>query len=439
MALLRLTRLCLIRSMTIESDKALIWFSLRLSSSRLINFLIDSGKISNWKLLSSIECQSNYSLVDHPPLNLETPFVEDMYSARFPRSKSRLWLTIICASLTIASAIGSANIPALSQPTNRPSEANQTPTPAVIKSIRQTVKKQFRVAQIAVVSAIEQNWSDGCLGLSKAEEVCTMAIVPGWRVEVSDKLQTWYYRSDRTGKTLRLENPERSILPQPVASKLIQQVAKETNIQAEKLRITEVRARTYDGCLGIYRPNRACPKIAIQGWQAIVTSSDRTYLYHLNQNADRIAQNETASGAKRKINVSFGTFGEIAPLAATEIFRSSTSGDLTGRMMSTVLTQDGKITRYQSSPTARFAPIVIKTLSIDRLNAFKKTLANRQFPNLNGLIYLTSAAVADYPTTTYQSQSTAAQFIDLEKQSLPKSLQQSISSWESLVAPIKGL
>jgi formaldehyde-activating enzyme involved in methanogenesis len=351
-------------------------------------------------------------------------------------------LTIICASLSIAIP---TNIPAMSQPANRPSTANQAPAPAVIQSIRQAVKKQFGVAQVGVVSATEQSWPDGCLGLAKADEVCTMAIVSGWRVEVSDKLQTWYYRTDRTGKTLRLENPDRSVLPQPVASKLIQQVAKDANIQVGKLRITEAKARTYDGCLGIYRPDRACTKIAIQGWQAIivpigfanVTSSNRTYIYHLSQNADRIAQNTTASGAKRKINVSFETFGKIAPLAATEVFRSSTSGDLTGKMVSIVLTQDGKITRYQSSPTARFAPVVIKTLSLDLLNAFKKTLADRQFPNLNGLSYLTSAALADYPTTTYQSQATATQFIDLEKQSLPKSLRESILDWDSLVAPVK--
>jgi hypothetical protein len=340
--------------------------------------------------------------------------------------------------LTIGSAISiTANIPALSQSTNRPNSTQQTPAPTVIQSIRQTVKKQFGVDRIAVVSVTEQNWPDGCLGLPKAEEICTMAIVPGWRIEVSDNLQTWFYRTDRTGKTLRLENPQRSVLPQPVASKLIQHIAKETNTQPGKLRIAEVRAKTYDGCLGIYRPSQACTKIAIQGWQSIVTSPDRTYIYHLSQNADRIAQNATASGAKRKINVSFETFGTIAPLAANEVFRSSTSGDLTGRMTSTVLTQDGKITRYQSSPTAKFAPVVLKTLSLDRLNAFKKTLENRQFPNFNGLTYLTSAALADYPTTTYQSQSAAIQFIDLEKQSLPRLLQQSIASWESLIAPIK--
>jgi hypothetical protein len=345
------------------------------------------------------------------------------------------------------------NIPAMSQPKNLSSESNQAPSLAVIQSIRQAVKKQFGVTQIAVVSATEQNWPDGCLGLPKAEEVCTMAIVAGWRIEVSDKLQTWYYRTDRTGKNLRLENPDRSILPQLVASKLIQQVAKDIKVQAGKLRVAEVRAKTYDGCLGIYRPNQACTKIAIQGWQAIVTSpvgeaysrnetlrernDNRTYIYHLSQNADRIVQNETASGAKRKINLSFGIFGGIAP-PDTIVFGSKTpSNNMDAEEVRTILTQDGKITRYRASRIGRYAPVVIKTLSIARLNAFKGTLANQQFPNLNGLSYLISTAPDDYPKTTYESQSAATQFIDLDKQSLPKSLRELIASWESLIAPVK--
>jgi hypothetical protein len=77
--------------------------------------------------------------MDCPPLNLETPVVKDMYSVQFQRSKSRLWLTVVCASLTMGIAIAStANIPALSQPTNRPSTANQAPAPAVVQSIYQS-------------------------------------------------------------------------------------------------------------------------------------------------------------------------------------------------------------------------------------------------------------------------------------------------------------
>ncbi len=357
-----------------------------------------------------------------------------MDSAQFQRSKSRLWLTVICASLSLGSAIAStANIPALSKPIN----PKKTPPPAVVQLIRQTIKQQFGVDKIIVLSAAEETWTNGCLGSPKGDEVCAMAIIPGWRVKVSDNLQTWFYRTDRIGKTIRLENPHYLFLPQPVASKLVQQMSQDTKIPSGKLRITEVKTKTYDGCLGIYRPNQLCTQVAFQGWQVLLASPDRTYVYHLSQNAERIAQNVAASGAKRKINVTVETFGEIVPLNDNEVFSSSIFGDLTGRMLRVVLTEDGKITRYQSSPTAKFAPVVIKKLSIDRLNAFKKTLASRQFSNLNGLSYLTNVVLGDYPTTTYQSQGAATQFIDLEKPSLPKSLQQSIASWDALIAPVK--
>jgi hypothetical protein len=363
--------------------------------------------------------------------------------AQFYRSKSRLWLTIACVNLLIAFGASEALGNTTNVPTTNLSrvfgsrEFKQIPAPNVMQSIRRAVQQQFGVSKITLVNATEQNWPDGCLGLPRDQEVCTTVIVPGWRVEVSDNLQTWVYRSDRTGKTLRLENLDHSLLSQSVARKLIQQVARETNTLPTKLRITAVKPQVFGGCLGIYRPNQPCTKIAIPGWQAIVTSPNQTLVYHLNQNATRIVQNKTASGAKRTIRVSFEALGKTSPIAANEIFRSSTSGDFTGRMTSSVLTEDGKITQYQSSPTARFAPVVIKTLSINQLNAFKAALENLQFPNLNGLSYLTTAALADYPTTTYYSQSTAIQFIDLEKKSLPRSLQQVITSWEFLVNPAK--
>jgi hypothetical protein len=355
----------------------------------------------------------------------------------FHSAKSRLWLTAICASLTIGTAIcqssaiaSTANLSAQNQPTHA---TKQNPAPAVIRAIRRAVQQQFGVSKIVIVNATEQEWPDGCLGVPRGQEACTMATVPGWRLEVSDNLQTWFYRSDRTGNILRLEAQNSTTLPPAVAKKLIQRVARETHSRSTKLRITEVKDRVYGDCLGIYRPNRPCTKIGIPGWQAIVTSPTQSYVYHLTENADRIVQNKAASGAKRKINVSFGKFDEIAPIAANEIFQSSSSGDLTGRMVRTVLTDDGKITRYQSSPTARFAPVVLKTLSSNQLNAFKKTLEESGFINLNGLSYLTAAALADYPTTTYQGQSVTTQFIDLEKQSLPRSLQKVLARWDALV------
>ncbi len=358
---------------------------------------------------------------------------------KFHPSQPKLWTTLVCASLLFGGAIASTvTLPAPSQAAPLLTETRQRPAPSVIQAIRQAVKQQFGVSKITVVSATEQDWPDGCLGLPRGKEGCTAAIVPGWRVEVSDMRQTWVYRSDRTGNIVRLENPNRSILPSTVAKKLIQQVARDTKILPANLRILDVKAQDYSGCLGIYRPNQACTAIAIPGWQTIVTSPNQTFIYHLSRNAEQIARNETASGAKRALRVAFADLNEIPEIAPNEIFRSSSSGDLAGNMLSIVLTEDGKITRYQSSPTAKFAPVVIKTLSSKQLDAFKTMLENRRFPNFHGLSYLTDAALADYPTTTYQSQFVTTRLIDLEKKNLPRSLQQVMTSWETLIQSPKS-
>jgi hypothetical protein len=278
-----------------------------------------------------------------------------------------------------------------------------------------------------------QSWPDGCLGLPRGKEACTLAIVPGWRVEVSDGLQTWFYRTDTTGNILRLE--ANNVLPQKVAQALIRRVARDTRIAPSKLKIAEVKPANFDGCLGIYRPNQACTKILIRGWQAIVTSPNRTFVYHLSQDGSRIAQNDTASGARSAVRVSFELFGggERPALEPNVVFQSMVSGSLIGSTTTITLTEDGKVTEFTIGPTIKSRPIVRKTLTPKQVADFKQALQNRRFRNFNGLSYLTSAALADYPTTTYQSQDSAMQFIDLETKNMPRSLQQVIRVWETLI------
>jgi hypothetical protein len=316
-----------------------------------------------------------------------------------------------------------------------PDRPTGPPAESVIKAIQQEVRSQFGVKQITVSSSSGQFWPDGCLGLPRGKEACTSAIVPGWSVAVTDGVQSWSYRTNLTGTILRRENADRPVLSQPVASKLIRRVARDTRIFASKLRVSEVKTANFDGCLGVYRPKQVCSKILIQGYSVLVTSPDRTYVYNLSNNAHQIAQNDTASGARKAIRVSFSFFGgPVNPNNEPKlVFRSTTSGDLTGRMSRTELTTDGKITRYTSAPNIRTMPMVLKTLTPEQLKAFQKVLETQRFRNLNGLSYLTSAALADYPTTGYESPEAAMQFIDLEKASLPRSLQGVIKSWDALI------
>ena len=59
-------------------------------------------------------------------------------------------------------------------------------------------------SQFTVVTATQQDWPDGCLGLAEPGVGCTQAIVPGWSVTVSANQQEWIYRTDATGSQVRL-------------------------------------------------------------------------------------------------------------------------------------------------------------------------------------------------------------------------------------------
>ncbi|MBD2327133.1 hypothetical protein [Alkalinema sp. FACHB-956] len=374
--------------------------------------------------------------------------------------------SVVCSSLVLLGAVQ----PTLAQTNATPIKATQTHvtnalspetllglTPIatsiaqsklpneVISAIQTDLQQRFGVEKIQVVSYSEQQWPDGCLGLAKMEP-CTLATVLGWQVTVSHGTeQNWVYRTDRTGNIVRLEDPMQTTkpaIPQPtglskqVAAKLLRQVSRDTRIPRGKLKIAEVKEAGFDGCLGIYRPNQACTKIFIQGWQAIVTGPNRSFVYHLDQSGDRIAQNSTASGAMTPpVRVSFELLGgDQAPTVESNVvFRSTVSGGLAGMVTTVTLTEDGKVTEWTVGPTIKSRPVVRKTLTPKQVAEFKQSLEQARFPNLNGLSYLTSAALADYPTTTYQTQYAMVQLIDLEVKSMPRSLQQVYKRWETLV------
>ncbi len=73
--------------------------------------------------------------------------------------------------------------------------------------IRQNLARRTKLKanQFEIKQATPQTWADGCLGLGTANELCTQALVSGWRVVMGYQQQTWTYRTDDTGRSLRLE------------------------------------------------------------------------------------------------------------------------------------------------------------------------------------------------------------------------------------------
>lgn len=59
--------------------------------------------------------------------------------------------------------------------------------------------------KIEILTEEATTWPDGCLGLGSVDEVCTQAIVEGYRVVATYNFQDFVYRSDQSGTQLRLE------------------------------------------------------------------------------------------------------------------------------------------------------------------------------------------------------------------------------------------
>jgi hypothetical protein len=343
--------------------------------------------------------------------------------------------------LAIGSAIFLAPISSL-LPATAPAiaQANVLPV-AVATSVKQDLVRQFRVplASIKVQNFSEQAWPDGCLGLAKTDEICTQATVNGWQVIATDGSQNYVYRTDNTGKNLRSETSPQSVLPLAVARQLRQFANRELGISTAKLSVTAIAPRTFDGCLGIFKPDRTCThtKIAIPGWQAVLIDGRRSWVYHLDRQASRIVQNSAASNAIAPVAITFPSAGDS--LGRNILFASSVSGDLTGRTIINTLANDGKVTRLIVAPNIRSRPVLLRTLNRSQLDRFKSLLVRQRLPNLNGLSYLTSASVADVPTVAFQAivagkrpRTIGMSYTSIEQQRVPKSLQAVISAWETI-------
>lgn len=89
----------------------------------------------------------------------------------------------------------------------QPSLASPGPPNSVIEAARQDLSQKTKISvnRLQIQAAQPQTWPDGCLGLAKPGELCTQALVPGWRIVLTDNQKTWVYRTNSSGANLRLE------------------------------------------------------------------------------------------------------------------------------------------------------------------------------------------------------------------------------------------
>lgn len=85
-----------------------------------------------------------------------------------------------------------------------PSSASTRIQQAVFQDLSQRTRQPTHTFEM--IRMEPQTWPDGCLGLPEPDVLCTMVLVPGWRVVVSDGSQEWTYRTDDLGQIVKLDS-----------------------------------------------------------------------------------------------------------------------------------------------------------------------------------------------------------------------------------------
>jgi len=128
-----------------------------------------------------------------------------------------IWAIVFCLITTIGLITSACSDPQIDRSENIARETqekllereqNSDLPPEVLEAVREDIIDNYRVnsENIQVTEANTEVWPDGCLGLAKADEACSQALVDGWRVKVTDGDRTWVYRTDNRGYSLRLES-----------------------------------------------------------------------------------------------------------------------------------------------------------------------------------------------------------------------------------------
>lgn len=91
-------------------------------------------------------------------------------------------------------------------PNPTPAATSTAPPGAVLSAEEElSIELQIPVDEIEIVSYSQMDWSDSCLGLGTAEEICAQAITPGWRVVLEAEGTEYIYRTDISADIIRRE------------------------------------------------------------------------------------------------------------------------------------------------------------------------------------------------------------------------------------------
>lgn len=161
-----------------------------------------------------------------------------------------------------------------------PGQAMPADPPAVLAA-RTAIAAQLGL-ELALVRALEvepMTWPDGCLGVAQPDEMCTQALVPGYRIVVEANGARYVLHTDESGTQVRAAP---LLTEEPAVVALLRDlIAGQLGIGADAVHLISLEAVDWpDACLGVQLPDIGCAQVVTPGFKIILEAGGRRFAYH---------------------------------------------------------------------------------------------------------------------------------------------------------------
>jgi hypothetical protein len=285
--------------------------------------------------------------------------------------------------------------------------------------------------RLSIASSTIETWQDNCLGLNAPGELCIQLPVEGWRIEVTNGHQSWFYRADSKGLNIRLESEVGAkSLPPQVGDRILAISAEQLGIPASQLSIVQSQ-QYWDTCA-----TQAIACSNLPGWRVIIVGNlakaPNCWIYQANGSGSEIHLDEAVSQNTSLVPTFLPTYGHPATLGAAVVFRAIASGGFTHQTYETILREDGKVWRSLLKPGATLSQSQSHQISPQQVETFQQVLKQQQFSDFNGLNY--AGRDAESVTVTLIGKDGMTQYESRVEAELPPALLGIVQAWDQLVS-----
>jgi hypothetical protein len=179
-------------------------------------------------------------------------------------------------------------------PTATPPPATETPvieTPAADEAqpaVRAAIEAlaaslAITLEQIRVVSVEAVEWPDGCLGVHRPDVMCTMAIVPGYRIVLEANGAEYVYHTNLDGSALTPAGQPALEVPADLIEAARLRLAQALGVAVEAVSVfNAVPVEWPDSCLGLALPGVMCAEVITPGYLIELEAGGEVFGYHAN-------------------------------------------------------------------------------------------------------------------------------------------------------------